>query len=116
MLEVSSVIKKTPFKLTDGKKSVSLEITQFNIGDSQRLYDLQKGFFDEEGTFIAKNLNRLTISRVITSVKLPKGGYHWATIDAFIAGEYPQDMLAMLSEEVEKINPLATKKATAKKK
>ena len=69
MLEISSAIKKTPFKLDDGDSSVELVATQFNIEDSQRLYDLQKDFFDAEGNFITENLNKLTISRVIASVK-----------------------------------------------
>ena len=116
MLEISASVNKIPFKLNDGDTSVELVATQFNIADSQRLYDLQKDFFDEEGNFIPENLNKLTISRVITSVKNDAGGYFWQSIDAFTSKEYPQEMLNLLSAEVEKLNPVMTDKIDAKKK
>lgn len=112
MLELSSKVKETPFKLDD----IELFVCEFTIGDTHRLVELQKAVSESNNSGI-ELWNELTMTRIMCAVKDGNGDYFWkGTLDQFKSNNYPKNMITTLAEEVDKLNPIKMDTLDTKKK
>ena len=117
MLELSGLVKTTPFLFTEVDGSVhELEISEYTIADTKKLVGLQKPIIENKDMGVIEQSELIVTSRIICSVKVRGTGEHyWNSIDELTGKAYPNELGTALYEQVNKLNPIDTGTVDEKK-
>ena len=117
MLELSGLVKRTPFLFTDLDSKVhKLELTEFTIADTKKLVELQKPIIENKDMNVIDQSDLIVASRIICSVKVQETGeYFWPNVDDLTGKQYPNELGGALYNEVNKLNPVNTETSDEKK-
>ena len=119
MLEITAVIKSTPFKFTDlDGTETELKVVQRSIGDTMELVKVQTdiGAIDpnEDTQNLIAKTNKIMFSNLMFTVKRADDGeYFWKDIDDH--KKYPREILESILEVVLKLNPVDSGDSDTKK-
>lgn len=117
MLELSGLVKRTPFLFTDLDGTVhELEITEFTIADTKKLVQLQKPIIENKDMDVLDQSELIVSSRIVCAVKVQGANeYFWPTVNDLTGKAYPNELGTALYEQVNKLNPVDVESHDEKK-
>jgi hypothetical protein len=117
MLELSGLVKRTPFLFTDLDGTVhELEISEFTIADTKKLVQLQKPILENKDMDVLDQSELIISSRIVCAVKVRgTNEYFWNSITDLTGKAYPNELGSALYTEVNKLNPVDVESHDEKK-